>query len=441
MSMNLAAQVDEYMRARVALEHFSGTVCIARAGETLFSQGYGLANREHGVPNTPQTKFRLASVTKQFTATAIMQLQQQGKLRVHDQVGAHLDECPPAWDAVTIHHLLNHTSGIPSHTNFPETWATIALPKTVAELIASFRDRPLEFAPGQRWSYNNSGYILLGAIIEQITGRSYEQVVREQIFEPLGMHDSGYDRQSTILPGRAAGYIKQDGTIVNAAHIDMSIPYAAGALYSTVGDLCLWDRALASERLIPQELLATMFAPTPIAEPPGQANYGYGWAIDRLHDRRYVGHDGGIFGFSTRLMRFLDEHVLLVLLSNLESPYIAAISRDLSAMVFGEPYTMPGTRQAITLDPQLYDRYIGEYAFEADGNTHGLGLTRDGNRLIAQIAGDPPFELLPESEHEFFAEAFDDRFMFVLDPQNQVAYMIMEMGGRRVRVSRVGEAP
>jgi CubicO group peptidase (beta-lactamase class C family) len=439
--MDIAAQVDEYMLARFALEHFSGTICIARAGKVLFSQGYGLANREHSVPNTPQTRFRLASITKQFTAMMIMQLQQQGKLHVHDEIRKHLAECPSTWDAVTIHHLLNHTSGIPNHTTFPETWATIALPKSVPELIASFKDHPLDFAPGQRWSYNNSGYILLGALVEHSTGRSYEQAVHEQIFEPLGMHDSGYDRHSPIISGRAAGYAKRDGSIVNAAYVDMSIPYAAGALYSTVGDLCLWDQALYSDRLIPQEALATMFAPTPIAEPPGQVSYGYGWASEDLFNRRYVGHDGGIFGFSTRLMRFLDERVLIVILSNLESPYITTIGQELSAIVFGESYSMPGTRQAVALDPQIYDRYAGEYSFDDGGHTLGLSISREDNRLIAQIAGDPPFELLPASELEFFVEAFDDRFTFLVDPQGHATYLLMDMGRRVIRASRVGEGP
>jgi len=342
MAVDFATQVDEYMLAGVELEHFSGAICIARAGEVLFSRGYGLANHEHDVPNTPRTKFRLASITKQFTATVIMQLQQQGKLHVNDKIGAHLAECPSTWEAVTIHHLLNHTSGIPSHTSFPETRATITLPKTVPELIASFKDRPLDFAPGQRWSYNNSGYILLGAIVEHITERSYEQAVCEQIFEPLGMSDSGYDRHSSVLPQRAAGYARRDGAIVNADYVDMSIPYAAGALYSTVDDLYLWDRALYSDRLLPQELLVTMFTPTLIAEPPGQANYGYGWEIDRLFERSWVGHEGGIFGFSTKLMRFLDERVLIVVLSNFESPLVLTIAPALAAIVFGEPYRMPG---------------------------------------------------------------------------------------------------
>jgi CubicO group peptidase (beta-lactamase class C family) len=425
------------MHVRVELEHFSGVICIARDGEQLVSQGYGLADREHDVPNTPLTKFRLASITKQFTATAIMLLQQQGKLRAHDPVRAHLADCPATWDEVTIHHLLSHTSGIPNRTDFPETWATIGLPKTVPELIASFKDRPLDFAPGQRWNYSNSGYILLGAIIEQLAGRSYEQFMREQIFGPLAMADSGYDRHTPLLPHRAAGYAKRDGAIVNAAYIDMSNPYAAGALYSTVGDLCLWDQALYAERLIPQELLDTMFTPAPIAEPPGYADYGYGWAIYRSFERRCVGHGGGIFGFSTSLTRFLDDRVLIVVLGNLESPYVPAISRDLAAIVFGEPYSMPQARQAIALDPRIYEAYVGEYSFADDGRTHTMTIRREGDRLIAQIAGDPAFELLPLSELEFFVEALDDRFTFGTDPRGQAAYVVMDMDGRLVRATKI----
>jgi CubicO group peptidase (beta-lactamase class C family) len=425
------------MRARVELEHFSGAIAIARGGDLLVSQGYGLANREHAVPNSPLTKFRLASVSKQFTATAIMLLQQQGKLHVHDPIGAHLADCPTTWGMVTIHHLLSHTSGVPNHTDFPETWATIGQPKTVPELIATFKDRSLDFAPGQRWNYSNSGYILLGALVEQLAGQSYEQFMREQIFEPLGMFDSGYDRHTPILPHRAAGYARRDGAVVNAGYIDMSIPYAGGALYSTVGDLCLWDQALYAERLIPQELQNMMFTPAPIAESPGQADYGYGWAIYRTFERRCVGHSGGIFGFSTHLTRFLDDRILIVVLSNLESPYISAINHDLAAIIFGKPYSLPQSRQAIALDPNIYESYAGEYSFADDGRTHTLVVRREGDRLVAQIAGDPPFELLPLSELEFFVEVFDDRFTFGVDPRGQAAYIVMDMGGRLIRATRV----
>jgi CubicO group peptidase (beta-lactamase class C family) len=423
--------------ARRALVPSRAAFAPARGGEVLVSQGYGLANREHAVPNSALTKFRLASVTKQFTATAIMLLQQQGKLQVQDAISAHLEDCPATWDAVTIHHLLSHTSGIPNHTDFPEIWATIGVSQTVPELIATFKDRPLDFAPGQRWNYSNSGYILLGAIVEQVAGQPYEQFMREQIFEPLGMRDSGYDRHTPIIPHRATGYDKRNGTVVNARYIDMSIPYAGGALYSTVGDLCIWDQALYAERLIPLELQEAMFAPAPIAEPPSQADYGYGWGIYRMFERRCVGHSGGIFGFSTNIARFLDDRVLIAVLSNLESPYISSITHDLGAIVFGEPYSLPQSRQAITLDPQIYESYAGEYSFEDDGHTIALAVRREGDRLIAQIAGDPAFELLPLSELEFFVEAFDDRFTFGVDPRGQATYIVMDMSGRIVRAMRV----
>jgi CubicO group peptidase (beta-lactamase class C family) len=436
---DITGQVDDYMRARVELEHFSGAICLARGGEPLISKGYGLANREHDVPNSPLTKFRLASLTKQFTATAIMLLQQQGQLQAHDPVRMYLDGCPAAWDMITIHHLLSHTSGIPNHTDFPETWATIGLPRTVAELIASFKDRPLDFAPGQRWNYSNSGYILLGAIIEQVAEQSYEQFMRERIFEPLGMFDSGYDRASPIVPRRASGYLRHDGAIVNAAYIDMSIPYAAGALYSTVGDLYLWDQALSTERLITHQLLDVMYTPAPIAAPPGYVDYGYGWAIYRTFKRDCVGHSGGIFGFSTQLLRFLDDRMLIIVLSNLESPYIAAISRDLRAIVSGAPYSLPQSRQAIALDPQIYAAYTGEYSFDDGDRTIRVTVSRDGDRLLARIAGDPVFELLPLSELEFFVETNDDRYTFGVDPYGQAAYVVIDMAGRLTRATRIRE--
>ena len=301
-----AAKVDTYMQALVALDRFSGSILIAREGEVLVSKGYGLANREHGVPNTPQTKFRLGSVTKQFTATAILMLQHQGKLRVQEPISKVLLGCPGVWEKVTIHHLLNHTSGIPNYTNWLDWKTTGRSPLTVQGVVDLFRDRPLDFQPGEESRYSNSGYTLLGQIVEELSGLSYEAFLHQHVFDPLGMVNTGYDRHERVLEHRATGYDFRDGLFVNAGYFDMSIPHAAGALYSTVEDLLRWDQALYTERLVPKESLETMFAPSPFL-----ANYGYGLAVGQQFNRRWMGHDGGIPGFLTHLGRYPEEKVCI----------------------------------------------------------------------------------------------------------------------------------
>ena len=239
--VDVAARADAYIKTA----GIQGSVLLATHGKVILAKGYGLANIELGVPNKPETKFRLASITKQFTAAAILQLQQRGKLRVTDAIAAYIPGTPTAWKAITIHQLLTHTSGIPSFTG-GDTAQAHAWERPGARLafIQRFRDRPLEFSPGERFHYSNAGYFLLGVIIEQVSGLKYEDFLRQHIFEPLQMSDTGYDWPATILTNRASGYSKgADGKVINADFIDMGEPFAAGSLYSTVLDLYKWDRA------------------------------------------------------------------------------------------------------------------------------------------------------------------------------------------------------
>ena len=246
----LAQDKDAQIDALLAQYHdyglFNGAALVAENGAVIFKKGYGDANMEWDLPNKPDTKFRLGSITKQFTAVLILQLMQEGKLSLDDPLNKHLPDYPTdVGGQVTIHHLLTHTSGIPSYTGLPDFFAEQSRdPYTPDELVEVFADLPLEFEPGSEWRYNNSGYFLLGAIIEKIEGTTYEESLQQRIFDPLGMHDSGYDHHDTILPNRAAGYERQGAGYRNAAYLDMSLPYAAGSLYSTVEDLALWDRAL-----------------------------------------------------------------------------------------------------------------------------------------------------------------------------------------------------
>ncbi len=239
---DLTTKFQQYMDAAVKVDGFSGSVLVSRGGETLFARGYGMANIELQVPNTPRTKFRLGSITKQFTAMAIMIIAEQGKLKLDDPIGKYVDDAPKTWKKVTLHHLLTHTSGIFDFTSDPDLEKLMSRPETLRSLIARFKDKPVNFPPGEKFAYCNSGYVLLGAVIEKVSGMSYEAFLRKSIFEPLGMKDTGYDHTETILPNRAAGYERVGDGLKNADYIHMSQPFSAGALYSTVEDLARWDR-------------------------------------------------------------------------------------------------------------------------------------------------------------------------------------------------------
>jgi CubicO group peptidase (beta-lactamase class C family) len=324
---DFAGEADRYLARLEQQSQFSGTVLVARRGQVLLKQGYGLANREHGVANTPQTKFRLGSVTKQFTAMCILMLEEQHKLHITDPIAHYVPDCPKAWEPITIEHLLTHTSGIPGFTEFPDNLQHERLPATVEATVGRFRDKPLGFAPGERFKYSNSGYVLLGYIIERVTGQKYETVVAEKIFAPLGMKNSGYDHPSTVLTHRAAGYSRKDEALVNCVHFEMDTPHAAGALYSTVEDLLLWDQALYTEKLVPASRLEAMFTPR-------KGEYGYGWFLHEQGSRKYMEHGGGIAGFVTSIARYPEDRVVIIVLCNFDTAQPGKISRDLADMLF-----------------------------------------------------------------------------------------------------------
>lgn len=425
------SRVQELMEARVQSDRFSGSILVARDGKVLVRRGYGMANREHDVTNTPETKFRLGSITKQFTAMAVMILQEQGKLDVHETIKTYLPDCPAAWAEITVHHLLTHTSGIPSYTGFPDYARTMRLRTSLEDLVARFKDRPLEFAPGERFRYSNSGYVLLGLLIEKVAGKPYASVLKEAIFDPLGMHDTGYDNVAPILKHRASGYSSFGPIPMNAAFLDMSVPHAAGALYSTVDDLFLWDQALLTERLLPKGTREAMFTPF-------KQNYGYGWVISRMFGRRVVGHGGGINGFVSHLLRFPDEKVCVVVLSNVEGAPVEPIAHDLAAIVFGErsSVSVRGPGKPIVLAPQALDAYVGRYRIDDPERT--LLITRDGPRLMAQIPGQPRLEIVPESETSFVYRGVAAQVDFVKDGNGRVGRLVLHQNGRDYEARRQG---
>jgi len=245
------AKIDTLLKQYSDYGLFQGSVLVSDHGK-VYEKGFGLANKEWDIPNAPDTKFRLGSVTKQFTATLILQLVEQGKIKLDGKITDYLpDYRKDTGDRVTIHNLLTHTSGIPSYTSRPDFMSEISRnPYSVTDFVKKFASDGLEFEPGTKFSYDNGGYFILGAIIEKVTGKTYEQNLREKIFDPLGMTDSGYDHSEIILAKRATGYGKMPTGFVNSAYMDMSLPYAAGSLYSTVRDLYKWDRALYTDRVL-----------------------------------------------------------------------------------------------------------------------------------------------------------------------------------------------
>ena len=385
-----AKAADGVARAYVGPGVFSGAVLVAKDGKPIFRKAYGMADREWDVANTPETRFRLGSITKQFTATAILQLAEQGKLSVDDPISKYYPEAPAAWAPITLKHLLTHTSGIPSYTAIPGFFAQQArLDKTPAEIIALTRDKPLEFPPGSKYAYDNTGYILLGYVVEKVSGQPYAAYLQDHIFTPLGMKDSGYDVSETILPRRASGYSVAGGKARNAAFLAMTLPYAAGSLYSTVDDLLIWDQALQSGKAIKPASVAAMFTDYGF-------KYGFGQSIRVDKGRRIWGHNGGINGFATQLNHLPDDGLTVIVLANIEQAPVGRIGERLADLYF-DPSAAVGAGVKPTAAEM--DRFVGRYQLSP---AVSIAVTREGDHLFAQASNQPKVELFRESGRTYF---------------------------------------
>lgn len=326
----IGSKLDEQMTALTERGQFSGAILVARDSQLLLNKGYGMANAELAVQNIPQTKFRIASNTKQMTAMAIMMLQERGKLSVRDSLCKYIPRCPANWRGITLRHLLTHTSGIIDFDDLEDDeTSSECKPRKFSQTIASVQHRPLEFKPGFKFSYSNSNYVLLGHIIEKLSGTSYEKFLQQNIFEPLKMVNTGYDHPETILTNRASGYVRIKNILLNAPLIDMSWPHAAGGLYSTTEDMYLWSQALDTERLVSQKSLDEIFTPF-------KGDYGYGWWIEPQFHRKSEAHAGQIDGFVSNITRYPDEKVTIIVLSNLENSRANIIALNLAAIIFNE---------------------------------------------------------------------------------------------------------
>lgn len=327
--------VDDYMDNAVKFDHFSGALVVARDGKPIFLKAYGMANYELDVPNQPDTKFRIGSVSKQFTAAAIMKLQESGKLRVDDSVCRYLENCPEIWQPVTIKNLLNHTSGIVNFTSLSEASGDfLRLPQSHSKVLDTFRKLPLESKPGEQYNYNNSGYYLLGLIVEKASGTNYAEYLRKNIFAPLGMNDTDFDDQKTIVKKRASSYQEGgDSVFYNSDYTNTQILFSIGGAYSTIKDLLVWEQSFSNGKLLNASTREEIFT-------PGKGNYGYGWWIDKLGDCSRMYHDGGVTDFSTSLQRLPDEGLTVIAISNRGDDGGIRAAYDIVGKVCGVPATI-----------------------------------------------------------------------------------------------------
>ena len=415
-------RMDQVIRASADQDAFSGSVLVARNGEVLLDRGYGLANREWGVANAGDTRFRLASVSKQFTAAAVMILKERSLVDLDAPVKTWLPDAPAAWDGVTARRLLNHTAGLPDFTRLDDYEALKTQATTVEALIARFRDRPLDFQPGERFAYSNSGYILLTAVIEKASGQTYADFVRENLFQPLGMSDSGYDDHAVVLPRRASGYTPTDDGVANADYVDMSVPQGAGGLYSTTRDLLKWEQGLFGGRVLQSSSLTELIT-------PGRGDYALGLEVKTDGADTIVSHSGGIEGFNTYLAHDLSKGMTVVVLGNLNGAAPEKLGGELMTLARGGTVTLQGERRAVALSPETLRTYEGVYELAPN---FALTLSLVNGTLTAQATGQKPLELSAEATDAFFLSAMDAQIVFTRDTAGAITGLVLHQGGREM---------
>jgi CubicO group peptidase (beta-lactamase class C family) len=413
-------RLDEVVQYSVAGKRFMGSVLVARGDAIVLDNGYGFASLEPKLPNDPATKFRIGSLTKQFTAVGILLLEEQGKLHLEDPIKNYLPDAPAAWGKITFFQLLTHSSGIPDLIKFPEYNAAKKAPASAEELVAYFRDKPLEFQPGEKSQYSNSGFILLGYLLERISGQSYAEFLRKNIFEPAGMLDSGYDSNLGSGDRRAVGHKTGPQGIIPAEYIDMTRVFSAGGLYSTSHDLVRWQRVLYEGKLLRPESLKKMT--TPIKNGPG-----LGIGVAEFLGQKSYHHSGGIEGFRSDLGYFPETRTSVIVLSNLEEVGVSDITPKLARVVFGQTIILPTERPAIALPPEKLAEYVGAYEVSPEIS---VVISLEGEQLFVEVVGQlPKAPLFAASERKFFLRSEDSVLEFLSDQKGAITSLVAKRPG------------
>lgn len=413
---SFTAQADIIFKKTYKADQPGAVTLVIKNGKTLYSQAQGMANMELGVPLKTDMVFRLGSITKQFTAASIMILAQQGKLEVADPLEKYLPDFP--LKGITLEQLLNHTAGVTNYTDIPGLMESdkIRADYTTNQLIDLFRDLPADFAPGERFSYSNSGYVLLGAVIEKVSGMTYAEFVQKNIFDKLGMKNSYYGSNTRIIPKRVSGYEGVGEALQNASFLSMTLPQAAGSLLATVEDLALWADSLFSGKVISPQALEKMTTSGKLKD-GSETGYGFGLVCEDYRGHRTIWHNGGINGFLTTMYAVPDQALLVIVLSNNGSASPDFLARKLLALALGDPVK---EFEAISLSPEELQKYVGVYRInEKETRT----VTFENGQLYTQRTGNQKLPILPSSKTEFFYENAFTFLAFVHDDSGKLTGM------------------
>ncbi len=405
-AQNLESQIDDILNASYKPNEPGATALVYKDGQVIYRKGFGSANLELDVDMRPEHVFEIGSITKQFTAIAILMLEEQGKLKVEDDMTKYIPDYPTQGKTITIHHLLNHTSGIKSYTSLQSFMKHARTDMTPSELIDKFKNEPMDFNPGEKFLYNNSGYVILGHIIEIITGDSYANFIQKNIFDKLGMKNSYYGSMKNIIKNRAYGYKQAENGYANADYLSLTLPYAAGSLMSNVDDLLIWQKALNTNQLITQKSYEKAINGSSLNSGEHIA-YGYGLGAGKLQGSKSISHGGGIFGYSTMGIYMPEEDVFVSVLTNCDCTNPGGVANKIAALAIGKPFL--DKADAITLSEAKLKQWEGVYEFP-DGAIRYI--TVENGKIFSQREGSTKLEIYPMSESKFIFEEGDITYHF-----------------------------
>lgn len=432
LAQNLEQQIDSYISEQYTSDAPGVSVLVAKDGKTIYQKGFGDANLELDISVAPKHVFEIGSITKQFTAVAILMLEEQGKLSVNDPITKFIPDYPTQGKTITVHHLLNHTSGIKSYTNMPSFMTEARTDMTPTELIDKFKNEPMEFDPGTQFNYNNSGYILLGHIIEVLSGQSYADFIQTHIFDKVGMTNSYYGSMVNLIPNRASGYSQTETGYRNANYLSLTLPYAAGSIMSTTDDLLKWQNAISANTLIKRSSLDKAINGSTLSTGE-KIPYGYGWLKGDVNGSRSIEHSGGIFGYSTNGIYLPEENVYVVGLSNCDCGNVSAITTNIAAMTIGKPF--PKKEDAIALTEAQLSKWVGAYEFEGTIRH----ITLKDKQLFSQREGSVNLEIYPMTATNFIFDGGSTVYDFYTENGNRM--VTMKANGNPTTGKGIDKAP
>lgn len=430
----IARQLDALLAPLLPADQPGAAVLVARNGKAIYRRGFGLADVEKKVPVAPEAVFRIGSVTKQFTSALVMRLVDQGKLALADPITKYLPDYPTQGQLITIENLLTHTSGIANYTELPAFQGVMTQALSHEAMTDLFKNEPRAFPPGEGWAYSNSGYYLLGVIIEKVTGRSYAENLQKEIFGPLGMTHSGYGKDTPSFPGEAHGYNREGDRVVPANPLSMALPFAAGSIVSSVDDLLKWDNGLNAGKVLKPESLKRTF--TPFVQKNGRTSgYGYGWVMGEYEGHPIQQHNGGINGFVSQVARLPEDHIYVAMLVNTEAPTFSGdlLATKINAIAVGQPLPEPG---AYTMSEAELDRFVGTWATDS---TNVRFIRREGSKLYSQRPGSGQLEIFPASDSTFGFVGRPARLTFGRGPSGRFDTVTINQSGLTLGYRRTSD--